>query len=367
VKLTRFFRAGAVLAAGALLLSGCGSDNNVASASGGSNTPSSGSCLTGTLNAEGSSAQPNAIDEVIANYTAQCADTTVNYNPTGSGAGVTQFNAGQVDFAGSDSALKADAGEVDAAKKRCGGNDAWNLPMVVGPISMAYNLKGVDGLVLTPKVASKVFKGTIKTWDDPAIKALNKGVKLPSAAIKVFFRSDESGTTENFQKYLAGAGGGAWTDAPSKVWPGAGEGREKSSGVADGVKTTPNSITYVEWSYAKDNNLGVAKVDNGAGPVELTGASVGKAIASAKSAGTGNDLRLELDYATQTPGAYPIDLVTYEIVCSKGLPAKTAKLVKTFLTYFVSADTQSSLETIGYAPLPEEVRAKVETAVKALA
>jgi phosphate transport system substrate-binding protein len=183
----------------------------------------------------------------------------------------------------------------------------------------------------------------------------------------VFFRSDESGTTENFQKYLAGAGGGAWTDEPSKVWPGAGEGREKSSGVADGVKTTTNSITYVEWSYAKDNALGIAQVDNGAGPVELSGESVGAAVASAKQVGTGNDLRLELDYATRTDGAYPIILVTYEIACSKGLSADKAKLVKSFLTYFATPETQASLEEIGYAPLPDEVLSKVDAAVKALA
>jgi phosphate transport system substrate-binding protein len=369
VKLTRFSRTAAAVAAAGLLLTACGSDNNADASpgSGGSAAaPSNSSCESGTLNAEGSSAQQNAIDEVIANYTAECADATINYNPTGSGAGVEQFNAGQVDFAGSDSALKADAGEVDAATKRCGGNEAWNIPMVVGPIAMAYNLDGVDGLVLTPAVAAKLFKGDIKKWNDPAISALNKGAKLPSADIKVFFRSDESGTTENFQKYLAGAGGGAWTAEPSKVWPGAGEGREKSSGVADGVKTTPNSITYVEWSYARDNGLGIAKVDNGAGPVELTGESVGAAVTSAKSVGTGNDLRLELDYATKTPGAYPIVLVTYEIACSKGLPADKAKLVKSFLTFFSSSATQASLEEIGYAPLPDTVRTKVEAAVKAL-
>jgi phosphate transport system substrate-binding protein len=82
--------------------------------------------------------------------------------------------------------------------------------------------------------------------------------------------------------------------------------------------------------------------------------------------GTGNDLRLELDYATKTPGAYPIVLVTYEIACSKGLPADKAKLVKSFLTFFSSSATQASLEEIGYAPLPDTVRTKVEAAVKAL-
>jgi phosphate transport system substrate-binding protein len=370
VKLTRFSSTAVALAAGALLLTACGSDSNGGSTgTGGSAAPSpsgDAACFRGRLNAEGSSAQQNAVDEVIASYTATCADATINYNPTGSGAGVEQFTNAEVDFAGSDSALKDDEGEVAAAKERCGGNDAWNIPMVVGPIAMAYNLPGVDTLVLTPEVASKLFKGDIKTWDDPAITALNKDAKLPSSAIKVFFRSDESGTTENFQKYLAGAGGGAWTDEPSKVWPGAGEGREKSSGVADGVKTTEGSITYVEWSYAKDNDLGIAQVDNGSGPVELTGEAAGKAIASAKPAGTGNDLRLELDYATKTAGAYPIDLVTYEIACSKGLPADKAEAVRKFLTYFSSPETQTSLEEIGYAPLPAEVQTKVATAVGAL-
>lgn len=365
MKLTRFSRLAAPLAAGALLLTACGSDNNTAGTEAGAADTKS-DCVAGTLNAEGSSAQQNAIDEVIAGYTSACPDATVNYNPTGSGAGIAQFTAGQVDFAGSDSALKEEEGEVAAAEKRCQGNPAWNLPMVVGPIAMAYNLQGVDGLVLTPEVAAKVFKGEVTSWDDAAIADLNPDAKLPAEDIKVFFRSDESGTTENFQKYLAGAAGDVWTDEPSKTWPGAGEGREKSSGVADGVKTTPGSITYVEWSYARDNGLGVAQIDNGAGPVELTGETVATAVASAKSVGEGNDLRLELDYATKAEGAYPILLVTYEVVCSKGLDAEKTKLVKGFLSYFADPATQSSLEEIGYAPLPEELRAKVTAAVTAI-
>jgi phosphate transport system substrate-binding protein len=370
VKLKRFSPLAAGLVVGALLLSACGSDNNSATGAGTSDSASpaaaAGTCASGTLNAEGSSAQQNAIDEVIASFTSDCADATINYNPTGSGAGITQFTAGQVDFAGSDSALKAEAGEVAKAKQRCQGNDAWNLPMVTGPIAIAYNVKGVDSLVLTPEVAAKIFKGAIKTWDDPAVAALNKNTKLPSAAIKVFFRSDESGTTENFQKYLSGAAPKVWTDAPSKTWPGAGEGREKSSGVAEGVKSTADSVTYVEWSYAKDSNLGVSQIDNGAGPVQLTGEAVGKAVAAAKQAGTGNDLRLSLDYTTQEAGAYPILLVTYEVVCSKGLDAGKTALLKDFLTFFSSTQTQNSLEQVGYAPLPEQVRTKVEAAVKAI-
>lgn len=372
VRLTRFSPLVAALAAGTLLLVGCGSDNNDSGNGAGSGPGATtqaggtGNCAGGTLNAEGSSAQQNAIDEAIANFTSSCAEATINYNPTGSGAGIEQFTAGQVDFAGSDSALKVDEGEVAKARKRCAGNEAWNLPMVTGPIAVAYNVAGVDRLVLTPEVTAKIMKGTVKTWDAPAVAAVNKGVKLPSAAIKVFFRSDESGTTENFQKYLAAAAGSVWTDEPSKIWPGAGEGREKSSGVAEGVKSTPNSVTYVEWSYARDNDLGIAQVDNGGGPVELSGQSVGTAVAAAQPAGKGNDLRLELDYTTKEQGAYPILLVTYEVVCSKGLNGEKTKLLKDFLTYFSSDDTQASLEEIGYAPLPDDVRSKVVSAVKAI-
>lgn len=376
-KAARLAGLSSALLVGALALAACGSDANGATGTTGSTGATKGTsaapidCGKGpiTINAEGSSAQKNAIEQAIASFGDACADVTVNYNPTGSGAGIQQFNAGQVQFAGSDSALNADKGEVAAAKARCVGNDAWNIPMVTGPISVAYNLDGVDGLVLNGEVAAKIFRGEIKKWDDPAIAALNSGAKLPSTDIHVFFRSDESGTTDNFTKYLKAASNGVWTDEHAKAWPkgGAGEGREKSAGVAEGVKTTPGGITYVEWSYAKDNKLGVAKIDNGSGAVELTADSAAKAVATATRAGTGNDLSLKLDYATKEAGAYPIVLVTYEIVCSAGLDANQTTAVKAFLTHFASADVQKGLVDIGYAPLPDSISADVSKAIAAIA
>jgi phosphate transport system substrate-binding protein len=361
---------------GSIALAGCGSDNNAGgggSASAGGSTGASSSaaadCFDGTLNAEGSSAQKNAFEEASAAYSEACSGATINYNPTGSGAGIKQFIAGQVDFAGSDSALKTEEKdgvvESDAAAQTCG-SPAWNIPMVTGPIAVAYNVKGVDSLTLTPAVAADIFNGKITTWNDPKIAAVNSGVTLPATAIKVFFRSDESGTTENFTKYLQAASAGAWTAEPGKKWTGKGEGKEKSAGVSDGVKSTDGGITYVEWSYAKDNDLGVAKIDNGGGAVELSGESVGKAVEAAKQDGEGNDLRLKLDYATKEAGAYPILLVTYEIVCSKNKDAEKAKNIKSFLKFFASADEQKKLEEIGYAPLPASVQSKVETAIDAL-
>jgi len=372
-----------LVAAGSLALAGCGSDNNTASsssssASGSTNSSSTSgetsstdaaACPSGTLNAEGSSAQKNAFEEVVTAYNEKCPDLTINYNPTGSGTGIKQFNAGQVDFAGSDSALKTEEKdgviEVDAAKKRCE-SDAWNLPMVIGPIAVAYNLDGVDKLVLDAATLAAIFQGEITTWNDPKIAALNDGVTLPSTPIKPFFRSDDSGTTENFTKYLKAAGGDAWAGEPAKSWTGKGEGKEKSSGVADAVKATAGGITYVELSYAKDNALGMAQIDNGSGAVELTSESIGKFIATATADGEGNDLRLKLDYATKEAGAYPIGLVTYEIVCSVNKDAEKQNQIKSFLSFFASSDAQTLIEEIGYAPLPAEVQSKVAAAVEAL-
>ena len=376
MKISRSARLGGMALVGALALAACGSDNNTGGSSTGSaggSSSSSGAALSGSLNGEGSTAQKNAIDEVVATFSQANPNAKVSYNATGSGAGIKSFTGGQVDWAGSDSALKTDPGdgsaasETDAAKKRCGGNDAWNLPLVAGPIAVAYNLQGVDTVVLTPSLVAKIFQGTITTWNDPAIKAVNSGVDLPDQKITVFYRSDESGTTENFEKYLAGAAPQDFTAKPSKKWAGTvGQGAAKSSGVAQGVKSTPGGIGYVEWSNAKDNNLGVAQIDNGGGAVELTAESAGKALEAAKPDGQGNDLRLKLDYATKQAGVYPIVLVTYEIVCSKGTDAAKLPLVKGFLTYLAQAKTQQDLAGIGYAQVPDSVLQKATTAINAI-
>ena len=373
MKIQRLGQVAALALAGSIALAGCGSDNNAGADAVGSTSATgsaaSADCFEGTLNAEGSSAQKNAFEEAAATFGETCTGATVNYNPSGSGAGIKQFLAGQVDFAGSDSALKTEEKdgvvESQAAEEFCG-SPAWNIPMVTGPIAVAYNVSGVDKLILTPAVTADMFNGVITTWNDPKIAAVNPGVTLPSTPVKVFFRSDESGTTENFTKYLQAAAPDGWTAEPSKSWTGKGEGKEKSAGVAEGVKTTDGGITYVEWSYAKDNDLGIAQIDNGGGAVELTGESVGKAVEAATAAGEGNDLRLKLDYTTTEAGAYPILLVTYEIVCSKNKDAAKAQQIQAFLRHFASPETQAALEEIGYAPLPASVQTKVNSAIDAL-
>ena len=317
MKLSRSARLGGMALAGALALAACGSDNNSSTSStsgaggrlGASST--SAAALSGSLNGEGSTAQKNAIDQAIATFTQANPNAKVSYNATGSGAGIKQFNAGQVDFAGSDSALKttpaagASTSEQQDAQKRCMGNPAWNLPMVVGPISVAYNLSGVDKLVLTPDVIAKIFNGKITTWNDPAIAKINSGVTLPSTKISVFYRSDSSGTTENFQKYLKGAAPRPGLRPVEDLARQGRAGRGQVDRCRPGRKSTDGGVGYVEWSNAKDLKLGIAQVDNGGGAVELTADSAGKAISAATVSGTGNDLPLKLDYATKQPGRLP--------------------------------------------------------------
>ncbi len=354
-----------------LTLTACGSDNNSKSSS--SSAGASGSSASSAdcggknaLTAEGSTAQQNAIAVFNQVWGQKCAGKNLSYNPTGSGAGVTQFIAGQVDFAGSDSALSKD--QPDAAAKRCGGNPAWNLPLVFGPVALASNVPGADKLTLTSDTIAKIFSGGITNWNDPAIAAENSGVSLPDQKITPIYRSDSSGTTDNFQKYLTAAAPQSWTKGAGKEFQGgAGEGAQKSAGVVQAIQATPGAIGYVEKGFASQANLATASIDNGGGAVALSDDSAKKAIDAAKFKAEGNDLVLDLNsiYATKEPGAYPLMLATYEIVCSKGYDADTAAAVKSFLTVAAN-DGQSGLPAAGYVPLPDAFKQRLLTAVNAI-
>lgn len=351
-------------------LSACGSDNNAPSsspaASGGDAARNAECAGKNTLTAEGSTAQQNAIAVFNQVWGQRCAGKNLSYNPTGSGAGVNQFIAAQVDFAGSDSPLSKD--QPEQAAKRCGGNPAWNLPLVFGPVALAFNVPGVDTIVLNAELLAKVFTGAVTTWNDPAVAALNPGAVLPDTPIVPVYRSDSSGTTDNFQKYLSTAAPQAWTKGAGKEFQGgAGEGAQKSAGVVQAVQATPGAIGYVEKGFAAQAGLPMAKIDTGSGPIELTDASAGKAIEGAKFAAEGNDLVLDLNsiYGTTAAGAYPLVLATYEIVCSKGYDPDTAAAVKSFLTVAAN-DGQAGLSAAGYSPLPDAFKQRLLAAVAAI-
>jgi phosphate transport system substrate-binding protein len=378
VKLKRSGAAAvSLLAAGAMVVSACGSNNNATStSSSGSSSASSSSTAQvacggkPTLKASGSTAQANAMTRFVNAYEKACPGHTLNYTANGSGAGVSEFVGNQTDFGGSDSPLNKDKGEVDKAAQRCG-SPAWDLPVVFGPIAVTYNVTGVDSLVLDGPTTAKIFNGAITSWNDPAIAALNSGASLPAQPIHVVFRSDESGTTDNFQKYLDAASDGAWGKGAGKTFNGGvGEGAKGNDGTSAAIKNTDGAITYNEWSFAKAQNLKWAKIVTSAGPdpVDITPDTVGKTIAGAKVKGEGNDLVLDTltFYQPTQPGSYPIVLATYEIVCSKYADGQTGPAVKAFLQATIGPG-QEGLADNGYIPVPAEFLPKLTTAIDAIA
>lgn len=360
------------LLAGALVLGACGTDDNSSgSASGSSGSPSAGGtgtnldCGSGSLQAAGSSAQKPAVNAWIQAYQGQCSDAAVNYDGQGSGVGITQFSQGQVPLAGSDSALKPE--EQTKADARCAGGKAVDLPMVATPVAVIYNLNGVDKLTVTPEVLARIYSGTITTWNDPLLVAANPGATLPATSITSVHRSGDSGTTDNFTKFLDAQAKDSWTFGTGKAWkaPG-GVGGKDSSAVVQQVKSTDGAIGYVDGPDAKKNNLTPAALDTGNGPVEISADSVGKALSAAQTSVDGQDIRVTINYGLKEAGAYPAILVTYEITCTKGLPADQAKLVKSFLTYTASEQGQGQLADIGHLPLPADLLSKVQAAVAQL-
>ncbi len=196
-----------------------------------------------------------------------------------------------------------------------------------------------------------------------------RSAKLPATAIQAFHRSDESGTTDNFTKYLTGAGGaGQWPYSGGKAWQAkGGQSASGSAGVAAQVKQTAGAIGYFELSYATASSIPTVQVATGASePVQASSANASKDIAAAQVVGTGNDLALKLDYTTKADGAYPITLVTYEIVCDKGNKADTLDATKSFLAYMAGDAGQGGLTSQGYAPLPAEIATKVRSTISSL-
>ncbi|MCA6095320.1 phosphate ABC transporter substrate-binding protein PstS [Streptomyces cinnamoneus] len=361
---------GAIAVSGALVLTACGSDDNGGGEGGGSgSTKAAGNIKCegkGQLLASGSSAQKNAMDLWVKNFMAACKDVQINYKPTGSGAGIQEFLQGKTAFAGSDSALKPE--EVAKSKEVVKGGQGINLPLLGGPIAIGYHVPGVDNLVLDADTLAKIFDGKIEKWNDEAIAKLNKDAKLPDLKIQAFHRSDESGTTDNFTKYLKAAADKSWPYEPAKAWKAkGGQSADGSAGVSSQVKQTPGAISYFELSYATANSIKTVKLNTGAAaPVEATSDNASKAIAEAKIAGTGKDLALKLNYTTKAEGAYPITLVTYEIVGDQGNKAETLPATKSFLTYIAGEDGQSVLKGLGYAPLPAEIATKVRETIAGL-
>ncbi|WP_205872946.1 phosphate ABC transporter substrate-binding protein PstS [Mycobacterium camsae] len=367
----RLDRPGAISIAAAMVLtlSGCGGADNVSAPnSAAGSSPAKVDCGgKSTLTASGSTAQANAMSRFVSIFERACPGQRIDYTANGSGAGIREFIGRQTDFGGSDSPLNPS--EYAGAEQRCG-SPAWNLPVVFGPIAVTYHVDGVSTLTLDGPTAAKIFNGTITNWNDPAIAALNSSARLPAEPIRVVYRSDDSGTSDNFQRYLDTASGGAWGKGAARQFKGGvGEGAEGNDGTAAAVGRTEGTISYNEWSFAQTQHLDMARIITSAGgdPVAISSDSVARTIASAGIVNEGNDLVLDTIsfYRPSQPGSYPIVLATYEVVCSKYPDAQQGTAVRAFLQSTIGSG-QTGLADHGYIPIPDAFRARLSTAVNAI-
>ena len=243
----------ALALAGTMLLASCAANE------GGATEPTEGaSDLAGTIDGAGASSQGSAQEAWIAAFQTANPDVTINYDPSGSGAGREAFIAGGVAFAGTDSALKPE--EIEGGFAGCVADTGYfQVPVYISPIAVIFNVEGVDELNLDAATLAGIFKGTITSWDDPAIAALNEDATLPAAPITAVHRSDDSGTTKNFSDYLFKVAPDVWDAEPADPFPyQTGEAAQGTSGVVDAVTNGTNTIGYADASKAGD--LGTAAI-----------------------------------------------------------------------------------------------------------
>ncbi|TQJ39279.1 phosphate ABC transporter substrate-binding protein (PhoT family) [Arthrobacter sp. SLBN-112] len=369
MKALRFGRhaAIAVIAAGALALSACGSDNATGTAPAGSQS-AGGTKVTGTLTGIGSSAQGAAMDAWKTNFASANSGATVQYSPDGSGAGRKAILDGSAQFAGSDAYLKDD--EYASSKSVCGPDGAINVPVYISPIAVAFNVPGITDLKLDATTVAKIFRGQIAKWNDPAISALNPGVSLPDLKVTPVNRSDDSGTTQNFTDYLAAAASDVWTDKAAGVWPAGlqGENAKGTSGVVKTVTDTPGAVTYADDS-AVSGKLGVAQIKVGDSFTKISADAAAKAVDAGKpvEGRAANDQSIKLDRKTTIAGAYPIVLVSFHILCTTYDKQETVDLVKAFEHYVVSAEGQkAAADSAKSAPLSSDLAAKAAKAIDSI-
>ncbi len=340
----------AAAAVGMLALSAAACGSSSSSSSSGGSASASGA-PSGSINGAGSTLAAPVYEQWGSELSSK--GITLNYQAVGSGAGISQWEAGTSSFAGSDPPLKPS--DIATASKK---GSPVEIPTVLGAITVSYSLPGVkSGLKLDGATIADIFLGKVKTWDDPAIKSQNPGVSLPSTSITVVHRSDSSGTTKGFTQFLA-AYSPEWA---SKVgsdktvqWP-IGTGAKGNSGVAAAVKQTPGSIGYVEQAYALQNNFTFAAVKNKAGSY------VAPTLASTTAAADNIAIPSNLAISTiNAPGAgtYPIVsqtfVVIYQDMCKAGVSKGEAQRIVAFLKYGLSSGQQVA-QQLSYAPLPAKV------------
>ena len=341
-------------------------DNSSSSDSTSKSTP-----ISGNFSGAGASSQQAAVEAWIAGFQGTNPEAKIAYNPSGSGAGVQTFLTGATAWAGSDKALADD--EVEQSKSVCTEGTAFDVPVYISPIAVVFNLKGVSDagkhINMDAATIAKIFDGKITKWNDPAIADQNKDLKLPDTAITVVHRSDKSGTTQNFISYFKDVTPDNWTYDHSENWPNeVGQGAKGTSGVISTVKQADGTIGYADFSQVGD--LGTVAVKVGDKYNEISAEAGSKVIGDSKQDDTvkgDNRIVIKINHATEAEGAYPIVLVSYDIVCPAYKDTKQAEFAKAWLTYVTSDEGQKAAQdAAGTAPLPSSLKSEITKSIEAI-
>lgn len=362
MKISRIARVAAIGAVASLALAGCAANEGDAAVVP-SEEPNE-TTLSGTISATGASSQTAAQEAWQAGFQLTHTGATVNYEPTGSGTGRTNFQEGASNFIGSDRAFNDDeiaAGGFGA----CLTDDIVEVPLYISPVAVAFNLDGIESLNLDAETIANIFAGNIATWNDPAIAEDNADVDLPDTAITPVHRSDPSGTQETFTTYLKSAAGDVWEHDPSDEWPlSGGEAAQGTSGVKQVIDAGVGTIGFLDASQAGDFGQVHIEVQGEfvAYSAEAASALVeGSPLREGRGAG---DLVFDVDPAAAPAGAYPIALVSYLIACEQYEDANTAAIVKEYFAFMASAEGQAAAAAnAGNAPISEGLREKALAAI----
>jgi phosphate transport system substrate-binding protein len=344
-----------VLAVAAFMVAACGSSNDPSGGSGGPDgtAPAASDVdyesLSGTLNGSGATFPKAFYEEAIAEFSGGVApDVVVNYGGGGSGKGKTDLAEQVVQWAGTDSLVK------DEEKSNFKGGEFLYFPTVAAPITVSYNLDGVSELQLSPDTLAGIFQADITTWDAAEIKADNPDATLPSTPITVVHRSDGSGTTSNFTKYLAAAAPDTWTlgSGDTVDWSTSTQAGNGNNGVAQIVTQTDGAVGYVDLSDAKASDLSFASIKN------KDGNYVAPTLEAASAALAGAEVKDDLTYSALNASgadAYPITASTYVLVYKVQPDQATGDALQGWIRYLLT-DAQEFAADVDFAKLPDGLR-----------
>ena len=319
-----------------------------------SGTTNDGSATFTKLQGAGASFPAPLYTKWFRDYSAAQGNVQVDYQSVGSGSGVKSFLDKTVDFGASDAAMKPE--EIAQVEE-----GVVLLPMTAGSVVLAYNLEGVEELKLSRESYTGIFLGKVSRWNDLGIQASNPGLALPDLPINVVVRADSSGTTFVFTKHLSEVSAEFAASPGTNKMPNwaVGTRSKGNEGVTASIMTTPGSIGYVEYGYAKGQRIPTASLENKSGA--FIAPSTESAQASLSMAEMPENLIL---WISDPDGEASYPIVTYTwLLCYKTYedPAK-AKVLKEVIGYCLDKG-QSESESLGYIPLPKNVVAKVKAAL----